>query len=87
MIPEPFAGSDKLVDSPPDSSGQFVYPARTSDGGNATFSVWRPSPEEIALLVGGGVVFIAQIHGEARPLPMDVKVIPSKVVNAGMAQA
>lgn len=88
MKPEAFTGANNLLKAPEnwDEKTYGVCPdLPVAQGNGMTLSCWRPSMEEIALLVGGGLVLLTVV-GESMPA-VQLDVAHSKDANEGMARA
>lgn len=88
MTPEPFAGSNVLLKAPAGWNEEMNGPCMDQAafvGNHRVVTVWRPDQEEIALLVGGGVLVLTLVT-ESAP-PTQVRVLHSHVVNNGLASA
>jgi len=88
MTPEIFAQATDIVRVPEgwDHEEYGVFrPFGAWKLSHATLSVWRPTPEELALLIGGGVVVIRTISPEMIPLTIDVN--KTRVMALGMGEA
>lgn len=87
MKAEPFAGCENLLRAPEG----FDHPVigKVEDipcyiGQGVVMSVWRPTPEEAALLVGGGVLVLT-VLGNSQP-PISLGILRSAYVNEGMGR-
>jgi hypothetical protein len=86
--PEPFTGANNLLKAPEnwDEKMYGVCPdLPVAQGNGMTLSCWRPSMEEIALLVGGGLVLLTVV-GELQPA-VQLDVVHTKDAEMGMARA
>lgn len=88
MTPEPFTGVNTMMKAPENWNEAQLGPCHDMPvfiGNGIVLSTWRPSEEEIALLVGGGSVLLT-VAGTNMP-PVQVEVVRRSALDGGMAQA
>jgi hypothetical protein len=88
MTPEIFATCDRLFRANPEQLHPFLAPmpdVPVSVARGLVFTAWRPSPQELALLQGGGVVALV-MQGETIP-PLRINVVRTADTLNGMAKA
>lgn len=88
MKAEPFAGANTFLGAPDGWDAEQHGPCEGIPvyiGRGLAISVWRPTQEEIALLVGGGVLTMTVVGSSMQPVKLDV--MHTDTLTQGMAEA
>jgi hypothetical protein len=85
MTPEIFGAANAVLRANPETVHGALSPmpdVPAFQGNGLCVTVWRPTIEEAALLVGGGVLVLV-VQGESHP-PLKMQVSHTSEVEAGM---